>query len=197
MKKSLGAKPLAFPTPVWIVGTYDGEGKPNVMTVAWGGICCSKPACINVALRKATYTYDSIIERKAFTVSIPSEKHVMEADYFGIATGRKRDKFADTGLTPVKSELVDAPYVKEFPLVLECRMTHNVEIGLHTQFIGEIMDVKAEESVLGEKGLPDIEKAMPFLFAPGSRTYHGIGKTLGNAFSIGKEIEGFKNAKED
>ena len=197
MKKSLGAKPLALPTPVWIVGTYDREGKPNVMTVAWGGICCSKPACVNVSLRKATYTYDSIIERKAFTVNIPSEKHVMEADYFGIASGRKRDKFADTGLTPVKSDLVDAPYVEEFPLVFECRMTHKVEIGLHIQFIGEIMDVKAEESVLGEKGLPDIDKAMPFVFAPGSRTYHGIGKTIGNAFSIGKEIEGFKNAKED
>ena len=193
MKKSLGAKPLALPTPVWIVGTYDREGKPNVMTVAWGGICCSKPACINVSLRKATYTYDSIIERKAFTVNIPSEKHVMEADYFGIATGRKTDKFAVAGLTPVKSDLVDAPYVEEFPLVLECRMTHKVEIGLHIQFIGEIMDVKAEESVLGEKGLPDIEKIMPFLFAPGSRTYHGIGKPLGKAFSIGKEIPGFKD----
>ena len=56
------------------------------------------------------------------------------------------------------------------------------------------MDVKAEESVLGgEKGLPDIDKAMPFVFAPGSRTYHGIGKVLGNAFSIGKEIPGFKD----
>ena len=177
MKKSLGAKPLALPTPVWIVGTYDREGKPNVMTVAWGGICCSKPACVNVSLRKETYTYDSIIERKAFTVSIPSEKHVMEADYFGIATGRRTDKFTATGLTPVKSELVDAPYVEEFPVVLECRMIHKNEIGLHTQFVGEIMDVKAEESVLGgEKGLPDIDKVMPLIFAPGSRTYHGIEK---------------------
>jgi flavin reductase (DIM6/NTAB) family NADH-FMN oxidoreductase RutF len=192
MKKSLGVKPLAFPTPVWIVGTYDKEDKPNAMTVAWGGICCSKPVCINISLRKETYTYNSIIERKAFTVSIPSEKHVMEADYFGIATGSKADKFAVTGLTPVKSELVDAPYVEEFPLVLECRMTHMNEIGLHTQFIGEVMDVKAEESVLGEKALPDIEKIMPFLFAPGIRTYHGIGKPLGKAFSIGKEIKGFK-----
>lgn len=192
MKKSLGVKPLAFPTPVWIVGTYDREGKPNIMTVAWGGICCSKPVCINISLRKETYTYDSVIERKAFTVSIPSEKHVKEADYLGIATGRKTDKFAATGLTPVKSDLVDAPYVKEFPLVLECRMIHKIEIGLHTQFIGEIMDVKAEESVLGEKGLPDIDKVMPILFAPEIRTYHGIGKTLGRAFSIGKEIKGFK-----
>ncbi len=189
MMKSLGAKTLAFPTPVWVVGTYDREEKPNVMTVAWGGICCSKPQCVNISLRKATYTYSNIMERKAFTVNIPSEKHVKEADYFGIATGKKTDKFAATGLTPVKSELVDAPYVKEFPLILECKMAHNIEIGLHTQFIGEIIDVKADESVLGEKGLPDIEKVKPILYAPEIRTYHGVGNFLGKAFSIGKEIQ--------
>ncbi len=193
MKKSLGAKPLAFPTPVWIVGSYDKEGKPNIMTIAWGGISCSKPPCINISLRKATYTYDNILEKKAFTINIPSEKHVKEADYFGIATGRNTDKFADTGLTPVKSDLIDAPYVKEFPLVIECRMIHNVEIGLHIQFIGEILDVKADEAVLGEKGKPEIESVLPILFAPEIRTYHGIGKTLGKAFSIGKELQGFNN----
>ena len=188
MKKSIGAKTLAFPTPVWIVGTYDKEEKPNVMTVAWGGICCSKPKSINISLRKATYSYGNIVERKAFTINIPSEKHVKEADYFGIATGKEVDKFAATGLTPVKSDLVDAPYVKEFPLILECKLIHTIEVGLHTQFIGEIVDVKADESVLGEKGLPDIEKVRPILFGPEIRTYHGIGKYLGQAFSIGKEI---------
>lgn len=188
MRKSIGAKTLAFPTPVWIVGTYDKEENPNVMTVAWGGICCSQPKSINISLRKATYSYGNIVERKAFTISIPSEKHVKEADYFGIATGKKVDKFAVTGLTPVKSDLVDAPYVKEFPLILECKLIHTIEVGLHTQFIGEIVDVKADESVLGEKGLPDIEKVRPILFGPEIRTYHGIGKYLGQAFSIGKEI---------
>ena len=98
------------------------------------------------------------------------------------------DKFAATGLTPVKSDLVDAPYVKEFPLILECKLIHTIEVGLHTQFIGEIVDVKADESVLGEKGIPDIEKVRPILFGPEIRTYHGIGKYLGQAFSIGREI---------
>ena len=73
MKKSLGVKTLAFPTPVWIVGTYDREGKPNVMTVAWGGICCSEPKCINISLRKNRYSYDNIMERKAFTILAASE----------------------------------------------------------------------------------------------------------------------------
>ena len=193
MKKSLGVKTLACPTPLWVVGTYDSKGKPNVITIAWGGICCSKPQSVNISLRKATYSYNNIIEKRAFTINIPSENYAKEADYFGIATGSKTDKFADTGLTPVKSDLVDAPYVKEFPLILECKMTHNTEIGTHTLFVGEIVDVKADESVLGEEGLPDINKVLPVLFAPEVRTYHGIGKTLGKAFSIGKEIQSFNN----
>jgi flavin reductase (DIM6/NTAB) family NADH-FMN oxidoreductase RutF len=188
MKKSLGPKTLIYPTPVWVVGTYDKEGKPNVMTIAWGGICCSKPPCVAISLRQATYSYGNIVERKAFTLNIPSEVHAREADYFGSVSGRNEDKFAATGFTPVKSELVDAPYLKEFPLILECKVIHVTEIGLHTQFIGEIFDVKADESVLSEKGVPDIEKVRPIIFSPEVRRYHKVGGYLGEAFSIGKSI---------
>lgn len=186
MKKSLGTKTLVYPTPVFVVGTYDRAGKPNVMTAAWAGICCSVPPCVAVSLRKATYTYGNILERNAFTVSIPSEDYVKEADYFGIVSGRDEDKLAKSGLTPVRSDLVDAPYVKEFPLVLECRLLHHIEIGLHTQFIGEILDVKSDE--VGEDGLPDIEKVRPILFSPERREYHSVGRYLGKAFSIGRGI---------
>jgi flavin reductase (DIM6/NTAB) family NADH-FMN oxidoreductase RutF len=188
MKKSLGAKAMVYPTPVFVVGTYDKEGKPNVMTAAWAGICCSMPPCIYVSLRKATYTYGNVLERKAFTVSIPSENHLIETDYFGIASGRDVDKFEATGLTPVKSDIVDAPYVMEFPMVLECKLLRHIEIGLHTEFIGEIQDVKADESVLGEGDIPDIEKLRPMVFSPEGRKYHGVGRFLGIAFSIGREI---------
>jgi flavin reductase (DIM6/NTAB) family NADH-FMN oxidoreductase RutF len=190
MKISLGAKPLVFPTPVWIVGSYDEEGKPNVMAAAWGGICCSRPPCIAVSLRKATYSYGNIVSRKAFTVGVPSEEHVREADYIGIVSGRDTDKFASARLTPVRSALVDAPYVGEFPLVLECRLLHAIELGLHTQFVGEILDVKAEESARDANGHLDIEKVRPILFEPEVRTYHGVGRLLGNAYSIGKDLTG-------
>ncbi len=187
MKKSLGATTIAHPVPVWVIGTYDHEGKPNVSTVAWGGICCSRPPCVAISLRKATYSHGNIVERKAFTVNIPSEKYVKEADYFGTISGRDTDKFGETGLTSVKSELVDAPYVKEFPLVLECKLLHTIEIGLHTEFIGEIMDVKADEGVLGKDGLINVEKLRPVIFAPDTAGYYGIGKNIGKAFSIGKK----------
>jgi flavin reductase (DIM6/NTAB) family NADH-FMN oxidoreductase RutF len=188
MKKSLGPKTLAYPTPVWLVGTYDAEGRANIMTAAWAGICCSKPPCVAVSLRKATYSYGNIVARQAFTISIPSETHVKEADYVGIASGRDQDKFARAGFTPVDSDLVDAPYVSECPLVLECRLLHTLEIGLHTQFVGEIVDVKADAEVMGDKGFPDIEKVRPLIFGPEIRTYHGIGRYLGQAFAVGKDL---------
>ena len=189
MKKSIGAKTIVFPTPVFIVGSYDKAGKPNEMTVAWGGICCSTPPCVGIAIREATYTYGNIMARKAFTISIPSEKFIKEADYFGIVSGRTEDKFAATKLTPVKSDLVDAPYVKEFPLVLECSVIQVVKIGLHTLFIGEIKDVKADDTMLGKNGVPDIEKIKPMIFDPANRTYYGVGQYLGDAFSEGKKIK--------
>ena len=187
MKKSLGAKTLAIPTPVWVVGSYDSQGKPNMMTIAWGGICCSQPPCVTISLRKATYTYGCIEERKAYTINIPSASMVKEVDYVGITSGRNVDKFAVTKLTPVRSDLVDAPYIKEFPLVIECKVIHTLEIGLHTQFIGEIMDIKAEESVLDENGIADILNVKPLVFDTGQGAYYGVGERIGKAFSIGKK----------
>jgi flavin reductase (DIM6/NTAB) family NADH-FMN oxidoreductase RutF len=188
MKKSLGAKTLVYPAPVLVVGTYDKIGKPNAMTAAWGGICCSQPPCVAVSLRKVTSSHANILERKAFTLSIPSEKHVKEADYFGLVSGRAADKFAAAKLTPVKSKLVDAPYVKEFPLVLECKLIQVTEFGLHTQFVGEVVDAKADEEIIGSGGAIDIKKLKPLVFTPDTQEYYSIGTFIDKVFSAGTGI---------
>lgn len=159
------------------------------MTAAWGGICCSKPVCVTISLRKATYTYGNIMERKAYTVNIPSEKYVREADYFGIVSGKKVDKFAESGLNPVNSTLVDAPYIEEFPMILECRVVHTYDIGLHTQFIGEVLDIKVADALLDENDMPDMKQVNPIVFAPETRNYYGVGDLLGKAFQLGKEVK--------
>jgi flavin reductase (DIM6/NTAB) family NADH-FMN oxidoreductase RutF len=189
MKKSLGPRTLVYPAPVFIVGTYDQEGKPNLMAASWGGICCSDPPCVTVSLRKATYSYVSIAANEAYTINIPSENLAAEADYCGSVSGRERDKFSDLGLTPVKSELVNAPYVDEFPFVLECRLIQTLEIGLHTLFIGEIVDAKCEESLIGENGKPDPTMVKPFCYDPGTRSYYSTGGFLGKAYSLGEKFK--------
>ena len=189
MKKSVGAKTLLFTTPVLMVGTYDQAGRPNLMNAAWGGICCSDPPCVTVSIRKARYSYANIEERKAFTVGIACESRMVEADYVGMTSGRDVDKFAVSKLTPVKSELVDAPYAEEFPVVLECRLLHTFEIGVHTQFIGEIIDVKADVEVFGEDGQLDILKIKPLIYDTSNKGYHGVGPLLGKAYSVGKKLQ--------
>lgn len=177
-----------YPAPVLVVGTYDEDSHPNVMTASWGGVACSQPPCVAVSLRKATSSYQNIIQRRAFTISIASQEHVKEVDYFGLISGRTADKFAATKLTAVKSKVVDAPYVKEFPLVLECKLVDVAELGMHSQFIGEVIDCKADEAIIGEGGAVDIRKLKPLIFTPDTQEYYGIGEFVGNVFSSGKHI---------
>ncbi|QSZ66311.1 flavin reductase family protein [Methanofollis aquaemaris] len=189
MKRSIGAKTLLYPHPVLIICTYDAEGNPNAMNAAWGGICSSNPPSVAVSVQKSRKTYENLTAKQAFTVCIPSAKYVAEADYFGIESGKNTDKIAAAGLTAAKAAQVDAPYIEEFPVVLECRVSQSVEIGVHTQFIGEIVDVRVDESVLGEDGNPAMEKVMPFLYDSACRTYHGVGPEIAKAFSAGRALK--------
>ncbi len=191
MKLSLPAQPILLPSPVLVVGTYGPDGRPNIMTAAWGGIACSKPPCISVSLREATLTYHNIKQAEAFTVNIPSERHLKETDFVGLVSGREHDKFKETHLTPEKSKLVNAPLVVEFPYSLECRLVRQVELGLHTMFVGEIVGMVAESEVLSPRQLPDIEKVRPMLWGSfGTMGYYGIGDKLGAAFAVGRQLQG-------
>jgi len=190
MKLSLPPKTLLLPSPVLIIGTYGSNSKPNMMNAAWGGIVSSKPPCISVSLREATLSFHNIKQTGAFTVNIPSEKYLKEADFVGIVSGKEYDKFKETGLTPDKSTLVNAPIVKEFPYALECKLVREINLGSHTMFIGEIVGMVADSEVLNPKQLPDIMKVRPMVWGSfGSMAYYNIGDKLGDAFSVGNELK--------
>lgn len=177
MKKSFGTKILMYPCPAVAVGTYDEEGKPNLMAVAWSGVVNGNPASVSIAVRKATYTYGNLINKQAFTLNFPSRQYLEEFDFTGKSSGRNTDKFAATGLTPVRSDLIDAPCVEEFPVVMECKLLQHVELGLHTLFIGEIVDVKVAADCLTDQA-PDTKKIDPLAYIPGDATYYTLGEAL-------------------
>ncbi|SBW06349.1 Flavoredoxin [uncultured delta proteobacterium] len=186
MKRSLGPQTLLYPLPAFLVGTYDGEGNANIMTAAWGGVCCSEPPLVAVSVRKERWTYDAILTREAFTLSIPSADQAARVDFAGMASGRKTDKFKDTGFTPARGEFVDAPYVLECPVVVELVLRTSLELGSHVQFIGEVRDVKIEEGCLDADGKPVREKIDPLLYDIGAREYCRVGQSVCKAFSSGK-----------
>ncbi len=188
-KRSLGPAPLLYPEPALLIATYDSAGKPNVMTAAWAGICASDPVSLMVAVQPPRHTHDPLLAQKAFTVCVPSEKQVAQTDFAGMVSGKRYDKFAACGFTAVKAEYIDAPYIAECPVILECSLTSHQRVGTHTVIIAEIRDVKADEDCLDASGnFPDIEKVLPIIFDCGSKSYYGIGKKIGQGWSIGKSL---------
>lgn len=153
MRRNFGAKTILYPMPVLILGTYDEAGKPDAMNAAWGGI--SEEAQISVCISASHKTTKNILKKKAFTVSIADIKNVAASDYVGIVSGNDTpDKIQKAGWHAEKSEVVNAPLFKELPLALECRLISYDEESC--RLVGEIVNVCAEESILGEDGKIDL-----------------------------------------
>jgi flavin reductase (DIM6/NTAB) family NADH-FMN oxidoreductase RutF len=187
MKKSIGASERFFPNPVFVIGTYDAKGEPNAMTAAWGGVASSGPTSLAIAVRPTRYSFEAIKRTQAFTANLPTVEQAAAADLFGIASGRKINKFQATGMTPVRATLVDAPYIEELPYNMECKVTKEIDLGAHTLFIGEVLDVHVSEEFLDEDGIFDPIKAQILTFDPMRKQYLAPGAVIGPAFDIGKK----------
>jgi len=186
---SLGPQAFISPVPVLLIGTYDENGRPNIMAASWGGLCCSQPPCLAVSLRRTAWTCSALQYKGAFTISIPDRSLVRQADFSGLVSGRQEDKFRALGLTPQNGEHVDAPFVAECPVVLELLLRHTLELGSHIQFIGEIMDVKVREDCLSPEGLPDPVRIDALSFAPLIKEYYATGDFIARAFAVGRTVK--------
>lgn len=184
MRKNLGAKPFLYPQPVMIIGTYDENGKANAMNAAWGGIVGANEIIIDLGSHKTT---DNMMKTKAFTVSVADTAHMVSCDYVGVVSANKEpDKMEKAGFTTTKSEFVNAPVINELPLVLECVLKQVID---GSKFIGEIKNVSAEESILGEDGEVDLSKFHPMTYDPIHHGYYELGNRVGNAFKDGMKLK--------
>ncbi len=187
MKKDLGPLQAVYPMPVLMVAAYDENGKVNVMNVAWGQICDDDKIILFIGKGKRTWL--NIQASRAFTVSLADEAHMDVADFFGIASGNKiSDKFERTGYHAVKSDRVNAPVIEEFPLVMECELLE----FLHTDFVdgvvGKIVNVKAEEAVLDERGRVDPARLRALTFDSFGSGYYVTGEKVGRAWNAGMKL---------
>ncbi len=184
-KRSVGARGHIHPKPALVIGSYGEDGTPNIMTAAWAGIVNSRPMSIGVSIRPACKTYDNIMATKAFTVNVPSARNVAHMDYVGRISGHDENKFESLNLTAVKGDFVNAPYVGEFPIVIECELTEIVDLGSHRQFIGKVIDTKVDDRYLDDNDQVDIKAINPVIY--GGDYYYGFGQRLarpGDAYKL-------------
>lgn len=185
MRKNFGAKPILYPQPVFIIGSYDENGVPDAMNAAWGGISESNE--ISICLSENHKTVKNILERKAFTVSMATADTVVPCDYVGLVSGNDvKNKLEKAGFHTEKSEFVDAPIIVELPMAVECRLISYDEKSC--RMVGEIVNVCADESVLTD-GSIDPARLRPITYDGMNHAYYVLGEKVGNAFSDGAALK--------
>lgn len=189
-RKSLGAHAITLPQPVLVIGTYDENGTPNAMNVAWGSQCGNQQIELNLSL-SGRKTIDNLKLRGAFTVAFATVDTELAADYVGIVSGQKEpDKMEKSGLHAVKASKVDAPLYVEFPVTVECtvRLTEETDYG-EFRVVGDVQNVSAAESVLDENGKIDVQKAGIICFDPAGMAYRKVGEKVGQPFRDGNQLK--------
>ena len=189
MKKQLGPTDVIFPVPAALIVSGINE-EANIITIARIGIPTPDPPTIGISVKNSRYSLGLIRKTNEFSVNIPSASLFKEVDYCGIATGRYRNKFEDTGFTPMKSSKIKPPIIKECPYNIECIVTHDVMIGDWALILGEVVETHIDKDKADESkhmGI-NISKINPLVYCARVREYWKIGNILGYGLHAGKEI---------
>jgi len=176
---------LLAPLPPVMVSCGVGD-QANIITVAWAGIINTHPPKVSISVRPNRHSYGIIKETREFVINLTPEHLIRAADYCGMYTGAKVDKFAATGLHKEDAQVVACPLIEECPLSLECKVTDIIPQGTHDLFLAEVVAVNVAESLLDDKGKLCLDRAHLAAFAHGE--YYALRKRLG--------VFGFSAAKK-
>jgi len=139
------AKWLVEPGCVVLV-TSGTMQNPNVMTFSWQTpVNNADPCLILLAISHVRYSYELIKQNHELVINIPGEELLEQTDLVGQGTGRNRDKFAESGLTPVAAGMVEPLLIEECAGHLECRLVETFKMQSHDLLICQVVRALAEE----------------------------------------------------
>ena len=175
---------MLSPVPPTMVTCSDGE-RDNVFTVAWTGITNTIPPKTYISVRPSRHSYEIIKKSEEFAINLTTAELLRAADFCGVHTGAKIDKFERCRLSREKASEISCPILADSPLVLECRVTDVIPLGSHDMFLADILAVNVEKSLLeGDKLC--INRAHLCAFAHGE--YYKLGERIGKfGFSVKKK----------
>ena len=96
---------LLAPVPAALVtcGTMDS---PNVLTIGWTGIVCTRPPMTYISVRPERYSHDIIKESGEFVINLTTSSMCRITDFCGVKSGRDVNKTEVCGLHTVPAKMV-------------------------------------------------------------------------------------------
>lgn len=186
MKQSWRPGTMIYPLPAVLVSCGSTEQTRNLITVAWTGTICSDPAMCYISVQRPRYSHHILMEEMEFTINLTTERMARATDWCGVRSGREYDKWRETGLTPVKGQMVGCYYIEESPVSIECRVKEVVHLGTHDMFIADVLNVIVDDRYIdAQTGALRLEDAGLIAYAHGH--YYTLGRELGHfGFSVRK-----------
>ena len=149
-------------SPVVMATCVDKQGRPNIITLGMYMSISHRPPQVCIGVAPQRYSHDLIAETGEFVVNVPPISLEDEMHYCGTESGRRVDKFKETGLTAIPALKVKPPRIRECFSHLECRVAQSMVCGDHTLFVGEVVATTADRGVM--KGdVIDVLKARPIV----------------------------------
>ena len=150
-KRQLKGGALVAPVPAVMVSCGD-MGISNIITIAWCGITNTVPPKTYISIRPERHSYGIIKEKGEFVINLVPRNLTRVADYCGMYTGRKVDKFKKCSLTKAPSAHISAPAIEECPINIECKVSDIIHLGSHDMFLADIVGVSVDERLFeGDK----------------------------------------------
>ncbi|MDP3730433.1 MAG: flavin reductase family protein [Candidatus Omnitrophota bacterium] len=175
-KIELSPTEALYPAPVVLVSSGN-QDLANIITIAWCGVACSNPPTLTVSIRPSRHSNKIIRETGDFVLNIPTCDFLKETDICGTVSGRDKDKFSLCSFTKTASSVIKSPMIKECPANIECKVTKILSLGAHDMFMGEVVKVHRDTSILNREGNVDYSKAAPIVYNQGE--YWSLGKRIG------------------
>ena len=178
MKQNWKPGTMIYPLPAVLVSCGAMPEEWNMLTVAWTGTVCTNPPMCYISVRPERHSHGIIKRQMEFTVNLTTVEMARATDWAGVRSGADNDKWAETGLTPVKGVKVASPYIEESPLSIECRVKEIVGLGSHDMFIADVLNVIADDRYINpETGAFDLAAAGLMAYSHGG--YYALGEKLG------------------
>ena len=159
------------PRPIAFASTVDKSGNANLSPFSFFNMFSANPPILifspsrKVRDNSAKHTLQNVLEVPEVVIHIMGFDRVEQMSLASTEYAKGVDEFKKAGFTPLKSELVSPPRLKEAAVAMECKVNEvkalGTEGGAGNLVICEVIAMHISEGILDENGVIDPYKLNP------------------------------------
>lgn len=173
--------PMLPPVPAILLTVNGSPDGPDEISVVWTFVVNGDPPQIGISVGDEHVAGGLIDRHREFVLNVPTAALVHAFDRVDMSSSRRGDKFALSGLTRGRAQVVNAPTVLEAPIQCECRVTHRLRVPPErTVFLADVVATTVHEGVCDADGRLIVGSQAFFGMTAGSGEFYTLDRPVGH-----------------